>query len=128
MKFDRQVDLASFLGIGHSTLKTWIKQYKQQGFESLTKLHSGGNYKGVISRELHNALQEKVNDTTNPLLGYWHAVQWVEEHYNQKINYQTLRAYLIRHFKTKKKHSKKSHYCFYCAFNPHCEVLLRNSG
>ncbi len=109
-KFKRQVDLAKFIGVGHSTLKSWIKQYKEFGFDSLTQLQSGGNYKGVISDSLHKALEAKMNDSTNPLLGYWHAVQWVKEEHNQTINYQTLRAYLIRHFKTKKKHPRKSHY------------------
>ncbi|MFS4417915.1 helix-turn-helix domain-containing protein [Maribacter sp. 2307ULW6-5] len=109
-KFKRQADLAEFLGVGHSTLKTWIKRYREDGLEALTTLRSGGHYKGVVSAQLHKALEEKVNDSHNPLLGYWHAVEWVEEHHGQKINYQTLRAYLIRHFKTKKKHPRKSHY------------------
>ena len=109
-RFKRQVDLAEFIGVGHSTLKSWIKQYREFGFESLTTLESGGNYKGVISESLHKALEAKVNDSENPLLGYWHAVDWVRDNFGQTIKYQTLRAYLIRHFKTKKKHPRKSHY------------------
>lgn len=109
-KFKRQVDLAEFMDVGHSTLKSWIKQYKEFGFESLTTLQSGGNYKGIISASLHKALEVKVNDSKNPFLGYWHAVDWVKQHHDQDIQYQTLRAYLIRHFQTKKKHPRKSHY------------------
>jgi transposase len=109
-KFKRQVDLATYLGVGHSTLKTWIKQYKEFGYDSLVTIKSGGNYKGVISDALHKALEEKMNDSETPLLGYWHAVSWVKEHHNQDINYQTLRSYLIRNFQTKKKHPRKSHY------------------
>ena len=33
-KFNRQVDLAEFIGVEHSTLKSWIKQYKEFGFDS----------------------------------------------------------------------------------------------
>ncbi|SHI31624.1 Helix-turn-helix domain-containing protein [Arenibacter nanhaiticus] len=106
-KFKRQADLAEFIGVGHSTLKTWIKQYKKFGFDSLTTLQSGGNYKGVKSERLHKALEAKVNDSKDPLLGYWHAVYWAKEHHGQDIKYQTLRAYLIRHFKTKKITLKK---------------------
>ena len=109
-KFKRQKDLADYLGVDHSSLKRWIKQYKDFGYESLVVLKSGGNYKGVISSELHKALEAKVNDSKSPLLGYWHAVSWVKENFNQEINYQTLRSYLIRHFQTKKKHPRKSHY------------------
>ena len=96
--------MAEFIGVGHSTLKSWIKQYKEFGFELLTTLQSGGNYKGIISESLHKALEIKVNDPQNPLLGYWHAVDWVKEHHGQEVHDQTLRAYLIRHFQTKKRH------------------------
>lgn len=109
-KFKRQVDLADYLGVAHSSLKRWIKQYKTFGYESLVTLESGGNYKGVISASLHKALEAKVNDSNAPLLGYWHAVDWVKENFNENIKYQTLRSYLIRHFHTKKKHPRKSHY------------------
>ncbi len=43
-------------------------------------------------------------------MGYWHAVSWVKGNFNQDINYQTLRSYLIRHFQTNKKNPRKSHY------------------
>jgi transposase len=109
-RFKRQVELAEYIGVGHSTLKSWIKQYKEFGFDSLITLKSGGNYKGVINESLHKALEAKAHDSENPLLGYWHAVQWVKANFGQTIKYQTLRAYLIRHFKTKKKHPRKSHY------------------
>ena len=101
-KFKRQVDLAIYLGVGHFTLKTWIKQYKEFAFDSLVIIKSGGNYKGVISDSLHKALEEKMNDSKAPLLAYWHAVSWVKEHHSQEINYQTLRSYLIRNFKQRK--------------------------
>jgi len=99
-KFKRQVDLAEYLGVDHSSLKRWIKQYKDFGYDSFITLNSGGNYKGVISPSLHQALEAKVKDSENPLLGYWHAVDWVKENFNEQINYQTLRSYLIRHKKT----------------------------
>ncbi|MDG2177303.1 MAG: helix-turn-helix domain-containing protein [Algibacter sp.] len=109
-KFQRQADLAEYLGVDRSSLKRWIRQYKDTGLDGLTTLKSGGNYKGVISEVLHKALAKKMNDSQDPLLGYWHAVSWVKEHFGEDIHYQTLRSYLIRHFKTKKKHPRKSHY------------------
>tara|TARA_R110002050_G_C8962065_1_gene514504 strand:- start:2013 stop:2603 length:591 start_codon:yes stop_codon:yes gene_type:complete len=59
-QFKRQVDLAEYIGIGHSSLKCWIKQYKEFGFDSLTTLKSGGNYKGVINESLHKALEAQI--------------------------------------------------------------------
>ena len=109
-KFKRQADLADYLGIDRSSLKRWVKQYKDTGYVGLVTLKSGGNKKSVINEALHKALEEKVKDSKAPLLGYWHAVSWVKENFNQEIHYQTLRSYLIRHFQTKKKHPRKSHY------------------
>lgn len=102
--------LAEILHLGSTTLLQWTKKYNQFGVEYFTKIHSGGNRESGISKELHDALEEKMNDSENSLLGYWHAVEWVKENFNQDINYFTLRAYLIRHFHTKKKHPRKSHY------------------
>jgi len=109
-KFTTQQGLADFLDVDYATLKRWFKKYRDHGLESILKLESGGNRKSVISTDLHNALKTKLHDSKNPLLGYWHAVQWVKDNHGQDINYQTLRGYLIRHFKSKKKHPRKSHY------------------
>lgn len=109
-KFITQKELSDFLDIDYATLKRWLKKYKEQGLDALLKLESGGNYKGVVSEQLHQALEQKLNDSKSPLLGYWHAVEWVKENHGQDIHYQTLRGYLIRHFQSKKKHPRKSHY------------------
>lgn len=109
-KFSTQVELAYYLDVNYATLKRWFKKYKEKGLSSFLKLESGGNYRGVINEELHLGLKAKLNDSKAPLLGYWHAVQWVKEVYGQEINYHTLRGYLIRHFQSKKKHPRKSHY------------------
>jgi len=109
-KFSTQQDLADFLDVDYATLKRWFKKYREHGLDSILKLYSGGNRKSVISDSLHKALDAKLHDSKAPLLGYWHAVDWVKQHHGQEINYQTLRGYLIRHFNSKKKHPRKSHY------------------
>ena len=109
-KFSTQQALAEFLGVDYATLKRWFKKYRDHGLESILKMDSGGNRESVVSKELHTALHSKLHDSNAPLLGYWHAVQWVKDNYGQDIHYQTLRGYLIRHFQSKKKHPRKSHY------------------
>jgi len=109
-KFRTQLILATHLGVDYATLKRWLKQYREEGLDSYLSIKRGGNRKSIISKELHNALSKKVNSSTSPLKGYWEAQLWVKEKYNIDIEYNTIRTYLIRHFKTKLKTPRKSHY------------------
>ncbi len=109
-KFSSQRKLANHLSVDYATVKRWLKQYREEGLQSLTKMNSGGKRKSIISEELHQALDKKVNDSNEPFLGYWEAVLWVKNEYNLDIKYNTLRTYLIRHFNTKLKSPRKSHY------------------
>lgn len=106
----RQQDIADHLCIGYSTLKRWYKQYTEKGFSSFSSMNMGGNKSSVVPDEIHQALEEKLHDSSNPLSGYWDAVLWVESGFGLKIKYQTLRKYMIKHFKCKLKSPRKSHY------------------
>lgn len=106
----KQQDIADHLCIGYSTLKRWYKQYKGQGFSSFASINMGGNKKGVVPEEIHQALEKKLKDSGTPLRGYWDAVLWVGSNFGVKIKYQTLRKYMIKHFKCKLKSPRKSHY------------------
>lgn len=109
-KFKTQDTIAYHLGIGPSTLRLWYKNYSLFGLEEFIKVKPKGKPKSVINTQLHLALEQRVKDSTNPLKGYWDVVNWVKENYDTEINYQTLRSYLIKHFKTKLKVPRKSHY------------------
>lgn len=109
-KFKGQLELANHLSVDYATVKRWLKQYKEEGLKSLVTLKSGGQRRSAISPELHQSLSVKLNDSDKPLLGYWDAVLWVNDNHGLVIKYNTLRTYLIRHFKTKLKAPRKSHY------------------
>ncbi len=109
-KFTSQKKLANHLSVDYATVKRWLKQYREEGLQSLIVLKSGGARKSVISPEIHQSLARKVNDSNQPFLGYWEAVLWVKKEYDLEVKYNTLRTYLIRHFKTKLKSPRKSHY------------------
>jgi transposase len=109
-KFSSQRQLANYLGVDYATVKRWLKQYREEGLQSLVVLHSGGKRRSVINAELHQILERKVNDSSDPFLGYWDAVLWVKKVHGIDLKYNTLRTYLIRHFKTKLKSPRKSHY------------------
>jgi transposase len=108
--FSSQKKLSIHLGVDYATIKRWLKQYKEEGITSLLNLKSGGARRSCINEDIHNALSEKLKDSGNPLLGYWDAVLWVKKKHGLEIKYNTLRTYLIRHFKTKLKEPRKSHY------------------
>jgi len=109
-KFKTQMILATNLGVDYSSLKRWFKLYKEEGLSSYLSIKSGGNKASIITPGMHLKLQEKLHDSTDPLKGYWQAQEWVKENFDLDIKYNTLRTYLIRHFKTKVKSPRKSHY------------------
>ena len=110
-KFARRVDLADYLGVGIASLDRWTKVYKKTGLDSMLTISNGGIRRNSVPREVHEGLAKKVYDSSNPFLGYWDAALWVTKNYGIVIQYNTLRTYLIlRHFKTKLKEPRKSHY------------------
>jgi len=89
---------------------TELKNYSNIGFEKFIKIPARGKPNSSITPEIHNALEQKLNDSLNPLKGYWHAIFWLNETMNVNVTYQALRNYMIKHFKTKLKVPRKSHY------------------
>jgi transposase len=109
-KFKKRTQLAQFLSIDYATLKRWTKEYRESGLAIFLSIKSGGNRRATITPEIHHAISEKLHDSKDPLLGYFDAVNWLEKEHEKSVKYHTLRAYMIRHFKTKLKHPRKSHY------------------
>ena len=109
-KYKTQTILATHLGIDYSSLKRWFKLYREEGLASYLKIKSGGYKVSIITPEIHQKLEQKLNNSSNPLKGYWEAQEWVRDNFGLEIKYNTLRTYLIRHFKTKIKAPRKSHY------------------
>ena len=108
--FKKRSDIALAIGKNVRSLERWIKVYKESGIETLLENKSGGARRFCMSKEAHKKLYEKLKDSKNPLLGYWDAVNWMNEHTSEIISYTTLRNYMITNFKTKLKSPRKSHY------------------
>jgi transposase len=109
-KFKTREELANHLGVGVSSLYRWTEVYKESGIEAMLKISNGGLRRKSITKEVHQGLEEKLKDSTKPLLGYFDAQQWVQDTYSIEYKYNTLRTYMIRNFKTKLKTPRKSHY------------------
>ena len=109
-KYSTQQILANNIGVDHATVKRWLKQYSEETLASYLSVKRGGNRKSVVSKELHNALSNKLHSSSNPLKGYWDVQVWIKKEFDLDLKYHTVRSYLIRHFKTKLKSPRKSHY------------------
>lgn len=109
-KFKTREALAIYLDINLRTQERWILRYISGGIDELLTDKPKNISSRIITPEIHQGLSERVNSSDNPFLGYWDAVQWVQNQYNVDVQYHNLRRYLIQHFKTKLKSPRKSHY------------------
>ena len=109
-KFKTQQLLADYLGICRQTLVLWIARYRKLGIEGILLSATRAKKSKIITPEIHQGLSEKLKDAKHSLRGYWDAQQWVLSHYGVEVKYHWLRAYMIKHFKTKLKSPRKSHY------------------
>jgi transposase len=108
-KFKTRQHLADYLCVHIRTQERWILEYKQAGINAMLSDKPKNKPSKIITQEIHQGLSTKVKDATNPLLGYWDAQRWVREEFNTEVTYHWLRAYMIKHFKTKLKSPRKSH-------------------
>lgn len=109
-KFKTQQETADYLGICRQTLVLWVSMYRKLGIEGVLLRPTRDKKSKIITQEIHDGLASRVHSSEQPFLGYWDAQQWVLEHYNVDVKYHWLRQYLIKHFKTKLKSPRKSHY------------------
>lgn len=105
-----QKNLALHLNVSESSLRRWAKVYSESGLESMLKISNGGKRRMVITPDIHASLASKLENSSDPLLGYNDALQWVETQFDRKFKYNTLRTYMKRHFGSKLKVPRKSHY------------------
>ena len=109
-RFKKRSELAIHLSVSLSSLNRWTKEYLENGIDAVVKINSGGHKPSSVTKEIHDALSEKVYSSENPFQSYVEAVQWVNKTFDKEYHYNLIREYLIKHFKTKLKSPRKSHY------------------
>lgn len=109
-KYKSREELSDFLGVSPKTLYSWTMVYKEFGIEKMLVISNGGKRREVVPSRIHKDLEAKLNNSTDPLLSYKEAVEWVKKEFNIELKYNTLRMYLIRNFGSKLKSPRKSHY------------------
>jgi transposase len=108
-KFGTRQELAGYLGIHIRTMERWVNSYKSGGIFEMLSNKPKNKQSRIITQEIHQGLELRVNDPQNPFRGYWDAQNWVKCEYGIEIKYQRIREYLIQHFNTKTKSPRKSH-------------------
>ena len=109
-KFATQKEVADYLGVCRQSLVGWLTKYRRDGISGILISPNRNKPSKIISSEIHQGLSIKLQDSKNPLLGYLDAKHWVKETYGVTVQYHWLRLYMIKHFKTKLKSPRKSHY------------------
>lgn len=109
-KFKTQSELADYLGVCRQTLVGWLTKYRKSGVSSIVIKPTRNKKSKIITPEIHQGLKKKLENSNNPLRGYWDAQSWVFAEFGVEVQYHWLRQYLIKHFNTKLKTPRKSHY------------------
>lgn len=109
-RFKTRQALANYLGVSTRSQERWAIKYQQGGIDGLLSDKARHIKSRIITKEIHQGLEKRVNSSDDPFLGYWDAVDWVNSQYGVSVSYHLLRYHLIKHFKTKLKSPRKSHY------------------
>ena len=109
-KVDYQLQLASKLGFTEKTIREWLKLYQHSGLSSLIKLNVGGNRKLSFGQSTKDFIADNLSNPQTTITSYTELQQLILDKYGEKVNYKTLHGYCTRHFNSKLKVSRKSHY------------------
>lgn len=101
--------LAEAIGVNHNSIQTWRTLYDKGGIEELIKHSKGGGRSPILTKEEHDAIHEKLNDSKNGLRGYVELLDWVKTTFEKEMKYNTLLKYAIREFGSSVKVARKSH-------------------
>ena len=103
----RQV--ADEIGVNHNSIQTWRSAYIAGGIEQL-KSHANIGYKpSLISVDQEKALELKLNDPNNGIVGFVELLYWFNQSFNTDIKYKTFHGLVVRKFKAKIKVARKVH-------------------
>lgn len=103
-------ETAKKANISLRTQERWIDIYLKKGIDIFLAKPTRKKPSKIITKEIHKALEVRLTTSELHFLGYWDATDWVNQKFGVQIKYHWLRKYLIKHFKTKLKSPRKSHY------------------
>jgi transposase len=108
-KFITRQELADYLGYHIRTMERWLSKYGEGGLDKMLLAERMERKSHLVDSKVHDAISKRVNDPLSGFSSYVEVKQWLSTNYNLEIEYNTIRSYLIRNFKTKIKQPRKSH-------------------
>lgn len=101
--------VADEIGVNQNSIQTWRSAYISGGIEQLQS-HSNIGYKpSVITGDQLLALEKKLNDPGNGIVGFVELLEWFNSTFTTDINYKTFHGFVVRKFKAKIKVARKVH-------------------
>jgi transposase len=95
-------ELPYLLGRSYSTLKNWLKIYRQRGLNGLLELHHGGGKSLSLSNPVLTHLQERLRNPQG--FGDYKEIQsWLKTTYDKDIPYKTLWGIVHNRFQARPK-------------------------
>lgn len=67
-QIESQKDLVKYLNVSESSLLRWAKVYSESGLSEMLKISSVGKRIIVVTPDIHKGLEEKLNNSSDPLL------------------------------------------------------------
>jgi transposase len=101
--------LSSLTGVSHNSIVKWRQAYLSGGISVLLEHGRTGFKKSVFSEDEHIAMETKLRDPENGLVGYKELQQWAENKFQRPVKYITVLKYCQRNFGSKVKVARKSH-------------------
>jgi hypothetical protein len=106
---ETRIELSKYLSEHIRTLERSIANYKHGASEEMLEFKPRRKGSKIITKQIHEGLDKRVNDRKNSFKGYCDAQKWIETTFEKKVKYHRVRSYMIKHFGAKVKSPRKLH-------------------
>lgn len=104
-----KLKLSELTGINPNSIVKWRIDYLNSGISVLLEHGRKGFKKSVFNEDEHSAIEAKLRDPENGIVGYKELQQWIESELQRPVKYITVVKYSQRMFGAKIKVARKSH-------------------
>jgi transposase len=102
--------LAKLIGVDQNSIQKWRTTYINDGIAGILSHGRIGFKPSLITKEEHKKIEQKLNQPKNALRGYKELMYWIKTELGKDIKYTTVVEYSKRHFESKIKVARKSHF------------------
>jgi len=107
-KYSTLNEIAEHVGVHYSSIQRWLKDYKENGIQSLLSPQTRNKPSKIITPEMHLAIEEKLKSKDNPFSGYVEVQEWLKKEFNVEVKYKWLWAYMRSKMKSRLKVPRKT--------------------